>query len=63
MKFLGKIFRKTKPGSKVSESFAKNLQAIENTLGYSFKEAHLLERALTHSSFASQNNIAIPMSG
>ncbi len=57
MIFLGKIFRKTKPTLPVSEAFAHNLRSIEKTLGYTFNEPHLLERALTHSSFASQNNI------
>ncbi len=56
MGFLGKIFRR-KEKVKVSETLAKNLSAIEKILGYSFKKPHLLERALTHSSFASQNNI------
>jgi len=37
--------------------FLLKRSAIEKTLGYSFKKPHLLERALTHSSFASQNNI------
>lgn len=56
MRFLGKIFRKTDK-VEVSETLAKNLPTIEKILGYSFKKPHLLERALTHSSFASQNNI------
>ncbi len=58
MKFLGNIFRKAAPKLSISETFASNLSAIEKTLGYSFSEPHLLERALTHSSFASQNNIS-----
>jgi ribonuclease-3 len=57
MRLLGKLFRKSRSGLPISDSFAENLKAIENTLGYTFKEPHLLERALTHSSFASQNNI------
>jgi len=57
MRFPGKIFRKASPAVAVSESFAKNLSAIQKILGYKFTEPHLLERALTHSSFASQNNI------
>lgn len=57
MGFLGNIFRKKSAGPAVSESFAQNLREIEKTLGYTFAEPHLLERALTHSSFASQNNI------
>ena len=57
MGFLGNIFgprRKTEP---VSAEFQKRRSAIERTLGYKFKQPHLLERALTHSSFAGQNNI------
>lgn len=57
MRILGKLFRKKDSTPGVSDHFAKNLSAIENTLGYSFSKPHLLERALTHSSFASQNNI------
>ncbi|NQV15481.1 ribonuclease III [bacterium] len=58
MRFLGKIFKKKEPVSGVSEAFTKNQSAIEKTLGYSFLKPHLLERALTHSSFASQNNMS-----
>ena len=57
MNFLGKFFRKTPQKVKVSKALSKNLPSIQKTLGYTFKEPHLLERALTHSSFASQNNI------
>lgn len=57
MKILGKFFRKKGMKPVISDHFAKNLSAIEKSLGYSFSNPHLLERALTHSSFASQNNI------
>lgn len=57
MNLLGKIFRKTAEGPQVSESFLKNLRSIEKTIDYTFKQPYLLEKALTHSSFASQNNI------
>ncbi len=57
MGFLGKIFGKSDQKPIVSDQFKKNRSKIEKALGYSFKEPHLLERALTHSSFASQNNI------
>jgi len=58
MSLLGKIFRTGRAGLELSEIFSKNRSAIEKTLGYSFKNPHLLERALTHSSFASQNKIS-----
>jgi len=58
MKILGKLFSKKTEGPQVSEQFARDLGKIEKALGYSFKQPHLLERALTHSSFASQNNIS-----
>jgi ribonuclease-3 len=58
MRILGKFFRKKEASPAVSEHFAENLSKIEKTLGYSFSKPHLLERALTHSSFASQNNIS-----
>jgi len=61
MSLLGKIFRKTVQTpevSQVSDDFAKKLSTIEKAIGHAFKEPHLLERALTHSSFASQNNIS-----
>ncbi len=57
MGFLGKIFKKKQLKPDISDAFRKNLRSIEKTLNYTFKEPHLLERALTHSSFASQNNI------
>lgn len=58
MKFLGKIFKQRKAVIGLSETFAKNQTNIEKILGYKFLNPHLLERALTHSSFASQNNIS-----
>ena len=57
MKILGKFFGKKTAQPVVSEHFVKNLPKIEKALGYVFSQPHLLERALTHSSFASQNNI------
>jgi len=57
MSLFSNIFRKKHQGPQISESIARELSAIEATLGYSFKNPHLLERALTHSSYASQNNI------
>lgn len=57
MGFLGKIFAKREQKPAVSDDFSKKLGSIEKVLGYAFQEPHLLERALTHSSFASQNNI------
>lgn len=57
MRFFGNIFGKTDTKPKVSENFAKNLSKIEKHLGHKFSQPHLLERALTHSSFASENNI------
>ena len=41
---------KTNPGE--SSDGLKNLQELQRRLGYSFKDTVLLERALTHSSFA-----------
>lgn len=57
MGFLTKIFGPPRPTLTVSPEFQQKRSAIEQTLGYSFKEPHLLEKAITHSSFASQNNI------
>jgi len=57
MKILGKFFRKKDITPAVSDHLAKNLSAIQKSLGYVFSQPHLLERALTHSSFASQNNM------
>ncbi len=57
MKILGKLFRKKETMPVVLDHFAENLATIEKTLGYSFSNPHLLERALTHSSYSSQNNI------
>lgn len=58
MKILGKLFRKKDAVPVISDHFAKDRATIEKTLGYKFQKPHLLERALTHSSFASQNNIS-----
>jgi len=58
MSFLGKIFKKSKQTPELSEAFTKNRSAIEKTLGYAFRKPYLLDRALTHSSFASQNKIS-----
>lgn len=57
MSLLGKFFGTKKETIPVSSSLSKDLADIQKALGYTFKEPHLLERALTHSSFASQNNI------
>ncbi len=57
MGFLGNIFKRSQTAQPVSAEFQGKRSEIEQTLGYKFKEPHLLERALTHSSFASQNNI------
>lgn len=57
MNFWGKFFGKKEQDIPISAALKKELQSIEKALGYSFRKPHLLERALTHSSFASQNNI------
>lgn len=57
MSLLGKFFGKKIETIPVSSSLSKDLSSIQKTLGYTFIQPHLLERALTHSSFASQNNI------
>jgi len=56
MGFLRKIFRPSNLSQPISEEFRKKRPHIERVLGYKFNEPHLLERALTHSSFASENN-------
>ena len=57
MSLWGKFFGNRVEQLPISDAFKKDLPAIEKVLGYSFKSPHFLERALTHSSFASQNNI------
>lgn len=44
------------PSLPVSPEFQRQRPAIEKAIGYKFDTPHMLERALTHSSFASQNN-------
>jgi ribonuclease-3 len=56
MGFLRKIFRPSNFSQPISEEFRTKRPEVEKILGYKFNEPHLLERALTHSSFASENN-------
>jgi ribonuclease-3 len=56
MGFLRKLLKPSSLSQPVSEEFRKKRADIEKVLGYKFNEPHLLERALTHSSFASENN-------
>jgi ribonuclease-3 len=57
MSFLEKIFSRFSKPQPVSESFSRDLEQIEKTIDYRFNKPHLLERALTHSSYSSLNKI------
>jgi ribonuclease-3 len=44
------------PGHPLSEDFAANAAALEKRIGHAFKDRRLLERALSHRSFANGSN-------